>query len=400
MLLSMNIGHAQNLVPNPSFESYGTLPCSWITSSAGFNAAMNIWTMPTNGSSDIFSTLVATSCYASCFSTHSSSPGQQAPRTGNVMSAILTYGSGCGSQPNYREYLEIQLSSPLIVGETYNVEFYVSFGERCTQATNNIGAHFSTTYISQANCFVLNYPPQINETAVVTNSTGWQLISGTFVATQAAQYMTIGNFFSNAATTTQANGGPSSNSRYFIDDVSVERVIILGVDFLAFEAHTVDKTVHLNWEVEGQEHTEYFTLERSKDGLLWTPIAEVNKHEFNQYSYIDEDPFSGISYYRIKENSFSGEFTYSEIKSVELTLPNDYVNVYPNPTSGVLNVEMSDPADAKVILVDNLGRDITIPAQWSKGGAILDLSNLPYGTYYLRIYSKDAYKVKKVVLRP
>lgn len=399
-LLITHTSYAQNLVPNPSFESYGTLPCSWITSSAGFNSAINNWTMPTSGSSDIFSTLVGNTCYASCFSTNASSPGQQAPRTGNVMSAILTYGSGCGSQPNYREYLEIQLSSPMIVGETYDVEFYVSFGERCAMATNNIGAHFSTNYISSTNCFVLNFVPQINETTVVTNSTGWQRISGTIVATQAFQYMTIGNFFSNAATSTQANGGPSSNARYFIDDVSVERQILLGVDFLNFEVQAVEKTAVLNWEVASQEDTDFYTIERSKDGIVWEAVAELDKHEFNNYHFIDEDPFGGVSYYRIKENSFSEAFTFSDVKSIEIELLNNFVNVYPNPTDGLLNVELQTVDNAQLIVIDNLGRRIDLPLQWNNRGAILDLSGLPYGTYYLRVYSGNLYKMKKITLGP
>lgn len=97
---------AQNLVLNPSFESVnvGSLQCSWYTSAAQFNSAINNWTCPTGGSTDVFNTALATSCYCSPFSTNASSPGQQAPRTGNGYCNITVYGSG-GCTP-YREYIQ------------------------------------------------------------------------------------------------------------------------------------------------------------------------------------------------------------------------------------------------------------------------------------------------------
>ena len=62
---------SQNLVPNPSFENYiGALPCGW---SPNFPSTMDSWDNPTAGTPDIFSTLVATSCYASCLSTDTDS---------------------------------------------------------------------------------------------------------------------------------------------------------------------------------------------------------------------------------------------------------------------------------------------------------------------------------------
>ena len=216
----------QNLVPNPSFENYGTLPCSWLISQSGFSNAVQNWIMPTGGSSDIFSTLVNTFCFAHCLSTSTSAVGQQLPRTGNVMSAILTYGAGCGSQPDYREYLEIQLTSPLVVGVTYYAEMYISHTDYSKDASNNIGMHFSDTLVNiPAICTELNFTPQINETSIITDSVNWVKISGTFIATSPAEYLILGNFYDNINTSIIFNGSNSStNARYFVDDVLVEPV--------------------------------------------------------------------------------------------------------------------------------------------------------------------------------
>lgn len=225
LLLTPFLSWSQNLVPNPSFENTGTVPCSWITTQGGFVSGMNNWTLPTNGTSDIFSMNVATTCYSHCFSTNGSAIGGQLPRTGNIMSSILTYGAGCGWQPDYREYLQVQLTSPLIVGQTYYAEMYVSACDYSQDRSNNLGFYFSDVPINVGVCTELNFVPQVNETTVITDSVNWVPISGTFVATSPAQYLIIGNFYDNANTTfVQDASLPSINARYFVDDVYVEEV--------------------------------------------------------------------------------------------------------------------------------------------------------------------------------
>ncbi|MFD1552027.1 hypothetical protein DNU06_00995 [Putridiphycobacter roseus] len=219
------IGISQNLVPNPSFENYNSLPCSFVLSQAGFNNAMIDWMMPTYGTSDIFSTTLATSCYSAALSINTDAIGQQLPRTGNIMSMVNTYGLGCGTgtgAPDYREYLEVPLISPLVLGTTYYAEMYVSHAEYSTEKSNNIGMYFSNTLINSPICSQLNFTPQVNETAVIADGVNWVKISGTFVATTAAEYLIIGNFFDDANTIFISDTTQNvANARYFVDDVSV-----------------------------------------------------------------------------------------------------------------------------------------------------------------------------------
>ena len=213
--------NAQNLVPNPSFESHGPLLCTWTQYDYEFADEMPQWTMPTRGSTDIFSTLVSTSCYSHCFSTHSSSTGQQQPRTGEIMAGMWVYGNGCSA--NYREYLEVQLTSPLIVGETYYAEMFVSHADYTNTATNNMGMYFSDTYITAPNiCSPLNLTPLINEISIITDSINWVKISGTFIATSPAQFLVIGNFYDDDGTSVVFY--PTNSTRhamYYVDDVTV-----------------------------------------------------------------------------------------------------------------------------------------------------------------------------------
>ena len=57
---------------------------------------------------------------------------------------------------------------------------------------------------------------------VITDTIGWTLVSGSFVADSAYQYIVIGNFFADSATdTVQMETGPSFGAYYMYDMVCV-----------------------------------------------------------------------------------------------------------------------------------------------------------------------------------
>ncbi|MEI6124314.1 MAG: PKD domain-containing protein [Bacteroidota bacterium] len=221
LFLSTKI-NSQNLVNNPSFESVnsGSLMCSWYLTSAEFAAAITNWTNPTGGSTDIFNTSLATTCFCSPFSTNGSSPGTQAPRTGNTMCALFVYGNG-GCSP-YREYVQGTLSSALVPGQQYCIEFYVSLADNSQYAVNNIGLAFSTSLVNNTSMCVYSVVPQVNYTGpIITDKLNWSLISLTFTPTVAYTSFIIGNFYNDVSTTSINVGGTVAQTRYFIDDVDI-----------------------------------------------------------------------------------------------------------------------------------------------------------------------------------
>lgn len=369
---------AQNLIPNPSFENLGTPPCNWIISTGGFTSAVDNWTMPSNGSTDIFSTYVNTSCYGHVLSTHGSSPGQQMPRTGNAMSALLTYGDGCGWQPNYREYLQAQLTSPMVSGQAYDVEFYISLGDAASNATNNFGAHFRTNSFFQSTCFVISPTPQFNHTGVVNNSSGWTLISGTVTATANWNYVIIGNFFSNAATATQFAGGSAGNTRYFIDDVSVQPAVTLPAAELAFEGHREQGgEVMLSWDYWGSADVDAYRLQRSMDGMNWQDIAHP---EGTARAFEDRFPPQGELLYRLRYKGPDGsQYTSETVAIAPGAFPYEVV-ISPNPAnSGAtisLNVAHGDDAQAVLEVFDIQGRRLMV----EEGFSVAELNGFDLST--------------------
>ncbi len=121
--------HAQNRVPNPSFENYSDTFCG-IQFASDFNQIMIDWETPTSGSPQVFFTNIADTCYNSQpFSAYTGPigiKGNQSPRSGDVMVGLWSYTI---PDFNQRQYVQAQLTNPMLVGKTYLVEFYVSLAD-------------------------------------------------------------------------------------------------------------------------------------------------------------------------------------------------------------------------------------------------------------------------------
>ena len=80
-------------------------------------------------------------------------------------------------------------------------------------------------------------------------------------------------------------------------------------------------------------------------------------------------------------------------------LENDGVNVYPNPSEGLFNVEMKNftGEDHTVIVTDISGR-VVMNKQVSAGTFQLDLSSAAAGSYTMTIQSSISKMVKRIVV--
>ena len=125
---------------------------------------------------------------------------------------------------NFREYLTTQLISPLEIGATYRLAFYISNGvesEFGGYGSDGLGVHFSLNPLSQINSAPINVTPQVEITGIIYE-TDWVLIQGEFVATEAFEYITIGNFKDDANTNLDFfMNAEIPATRYFIDQVSL-----------------------------------------------------------------------------------------------------------------------------------------------------------------------------------
>ena len=212
-------GVQDNLVPNPGFEEFGGFPIGWYYKGSDFDAVMKYWTSPTTASPDAYGVKVRvpTSWAEKGF-------GKQAPHGGSNMAGITVYGCSNG-KPHCREYIQIQLKEPLVLGQNYIFEMWVASlegGLRC----NNIGASFTEKSLKIAGEERLNIKPAVFASKIIDpKGGGWQKLTMKFKAQSEGDWLIIGNF--NADETTMIMAAPSVSNLnygyYYLDDVSLRK---------------------------------------------------------------------------------------------------------------------------------------------------------------------------------
>lgn len=119
--------------------------------------------------------------------------------------------------------------------------------------------------------------------------------------------------------------------------------IVLGVDFAQLSGKRIAEGVQLSWLTTSELNNDYFAVERSTDGIVWTAFDVVNgagtTSELQSYSSIDRNAGTGINYYRVKQFDFNGKIQFSDV----ITVSNDVnVTLFPNPADNLVQVASSD----------------------------------------------------------
>ena len=211
-----NLSEAQELVPNGNFSQHTNCPYPGQIYLADF------WTSPTLATPDYLHL-----CTGDLLGPPNFILGFQQPRSDSAFAGIyLTeYDPWLEPKPQvgYREYIQTPLTDSLEADSTYRFEMYVSLADHSTYATSDVGVYFSNGSIANVdNNWPLPLEPQIINETLITDSAGWQLISGNYTALGGENHLIIGNFKPDSLTTMVEFGITGDPPSYiFIDDVSL-----------------------------------------------------------------------------------------------------------------------------------------------------------------------------------
>ncbi|MCH2230611.1 MAG: hypothetical protein MK105_09725 [Crocinitomicaceae bacterium] len=218
LLFAFEQCHAQNLVPNPSFEEHSSCP-----SNLQQIAHVIDWAEYTP-SPDYFNFCAGQSSAG----VPSNMFGFQYPATGSGYIGLLTYYEESWGSYNSREFAGAELLDPLEVGSTYYVSLKVSASGLSediwpNSGSNNLGVWF-TSNPSLSNT---NNLSQVYSVNIITDTLGWQVIQGEFIADSNYTHIVLGNFFEDSLTDAILLYNQSWTnhiaSYYYIDDVCVSR---------------------------------------------------------------------------------------------------------------------------------------------------------------------------------
>ncbi|MEZ4980942.1 MAG: T9SS type A sorting domain-containing protein [Saprospiraceae bacterium] len=145
------------------------------------------------------------------------------------------------------------------------------------------------------------------------------------------------------------------------------------------------------WETATETQNDFFTIERSFDGLTWDAIHEVEGAKYSttlqKYSYLDIPKSSSeVIYYRLRQTDLDGTETVSHILVVKLDNKNTSLLAFPNPTNHQVQITGADEFENWTLVNAqgiNVYEKIRVISN-EKGSLHLDLNDLTKGYYFFQ----------------
>lgn len=218
-----------------------------------------------------------------------------------------------------------------------------------------------------------------------------------------------GNIYEFAAVSGGATG--IRNNRRFTIATANKTQTPLPIELLSFEANfNVDK-VDLRWITCSEVNNNFFTIERSKDALTWEDVLQTqgagNSNVNIEYFESDYNPHEGVSYYRLKQTDFDGNFEYFNIVPVKVDLSDKgEMNLFPNPLKrgDELNITLEGiKEDVLIVIRDAKGQEFYSKAQIHYENnqliAVPISVDIPAGFYIVTASSENQIYSQKLLIK-
>ena len=205
--------------------------------------------------------------------------------------------------------------------------------------------------------------------------------------------------------------GSMQQDGWYVDNVKVSVYNgVIPVELVSFSSSVINNTVGLNWITATELNNSGFEVQKSLDNSNWNKVGFVTGNgtssEVHSYSFIDQNPIVGTSFYRLKQIDFDGTSEYSNIVEVvygavaEFALEQNYPNPF-NPTTKI-NYSIKEKGNVELKIFDLLGSEIAslVNEEKTPGNyeVFFDASSLSSGVYLYTIKAGSFVQTRKMML--
>jgi len=178
---------------------------------------------------------------------------------------------------------------------------------------------------------------------------------------------------------------------------------IVPVTLVNIKAIREESNVNVSWNVQNEINIKDYKIERSSDGVHFNEIGTQTANSISSYSYIDNSPLYGNSYYRIKSIGIKGEILYSSIAKISIE-STPRISLFPNPIkeneNTYLNFENMTLGSYQLRIINCMGQTVykkVISHNGGNGRYLIDLrKKLTSGNYTAEI-SEQSGKTKTII---
>jgi len=308
------------------------------------------------------------------------------------------------------------ISRNLIYGNTAKAINHNSVGN-ATYAAPTVDFNFTATTVSGTATAgdIIEVFESVTSSSVTTSVVcqSAEVYLGTTTANGAGIWTLTSGFTLTSRGTPIATARPSANNN--TSEFGCPQMISLPIDLLFFNATKTNETaVKTYWQTATEINNDYFTVERSANGIEFEEIGMVdgagNSSSVLSYQLPDNLRANyGLTtlYYRLKQTDFDGKYSYSQIVPVNFDNSSfSGFNIYPNPTTADnINIAISGDANDEVLIIvrDVLGKELYAKAFIIDSNSITiklsDGFSLASGVYTIAASSNDKMVSKKIVVK-
>ncbi|MEZ4825538.1 MAG: kelch repeat-containing protein [Bacteroidia bacterium] len=178
------------------------------------------------------------------------------------------------------------------------------------------------------------------------------------------------------------------------------------VELLNFSAVAQENSVALSWITASELNNDFFTIERSANGLAYELVAKVpgqgNGTTTRTYSLSDFLPYAGWSYYRLSQTDFDGKVEVFPVVQVFFDRDAQTFRIYPNPliADRTLYIDWLAKGESVVslTLINTVGQAI-LRKEWLMNNQTesLELEDVPPGAYFLMLRGQNGEILNTIV---
>jgi len=188
--------------------------------------------------------------------------------------------------------------------------------------------------------------------------------------------------------------GPGIPHQYIVISANT-----LPIELISFDGKRNQNSVDLSWSTASEINNDYFTLERSTNGVDYEFVAKVvgvgNSNQKLDYSFVDRYVTNEVKYYRIKQTDFDGTMVCFKPISIGSVFGNDSkVEVYPNPNStSIITFSGASPELYELTVLSTSGSVINVQQLTNP---TISIPELTAGFYILQFKNSATGEIQNV----
>lgn len=180
----------------------------------------------------------------------------------------------------------------------------------------------------------------------------------------------------------------------------------LPVTLISFTAQAqANNTVDIRWATSHELKNKSFIIERSKNMKQFEKVGErsetaMNSNSLRQYALLDQMPYVGTSYYRLKQIDVNGLITV--YPAVSVVLREEPYAIFPNPVTGgqPFTLRMDEPETATVRFYSMEGRALPLHNVGIQSGNLVlkTAGGLPTGIYMITVSERGQLRKYRLLI--